>query len=48
MFHGGNTGKCGAAVAAQVLNDEAEVLESLVTQTLDLMNKGHSLDEIPS
>ncbi|MEO8715913.1 MAG: alkyl sulfatase dimerization domain-containing protein [Acetobacteraceae bacterium] len=36
----------GAERAAQILNDGAEVLESLVTQTLDLMNKGSSLDEI--
>ena len=36
----------GAERAAQILNDGAEVLEGLVTQTLDLMNKGRSLDEI--
>jgi alkyl sulfatase BDS1-like metallo-beta-lactamase superfamily hydrolase len=29
-----------------MLNDGAEVLESLVTQTVDLMNQGCSLDEI--
>jgi alkyl sulfatase BDS1-like metallo-beta-lactamase superfamily hydrolase len=34
------------ARAAQVLRDGAEVLESLTRQTLDLMNKGSSLDEI--
>ncbi|HET6236608.1 MAG TPA: alkyl sulfatase dimerization domain-containing protein [Acetobacteraceae bacterium] len=36
----------GAVRAAQVLSDGAEVLESLTRQTLDLMNKGRSLDEI--
>jgi alkyl sulfatase BDS1-like metallo-beta-lactamase superfamily hydrolase len=36
----------GAARAAQVLGDGAEVLESLITQSLDLMNRGASLDEI--
>ncbi|WP_378948397.1 alkyl sulfatase dimerization domain-containing protein [Mesorhizobium sp. ANAO-SY3R2] len=36
----------GAARAAQVLNDGAEVLESLTTQTVELMNKGHSLNDI--
>jgi alkyl sulfatase BDS1-like metallo-beta-lactamase superfamily hydrolase len=36
----------GAERTAQILNDGAEVLESLVTQTVDLMNNGHSLDEI--
>lgn len=36
----------GAARAAQVLRDGAEVLESLTRQTLELMNKGSSLDEI--
>jgi alkyl sulfatase BDS1-like metallo-beta-lactamase superfamily hydrolase len=36
----------GPERAGQILNDGAEVLESLVLQTLDLMNKGHSLDEI--
>lgn len=36
----------GAERAAQILNDGAEVLEGLVTQTRDLMNKGRSLDEI--
>ena len=36
----------GAARAAQVLNDGAEVLESLTRQTLTLMNRGCTLDEI--
>jgi alkyl sulfatase BDS1-like metallo-beta-lactamase superfamily hydrolase len=36
----------GEERAAQVLNDGAEVLESLVRQTTDLMNTGASLDEI--
>jgi alkyl sulfatase BDS1-like metallo-beta-lactamase superfamily hydrolase len=36
----------GAERAAQVLDDGASVLESLATQTLDLMNKGCALDEI--
>ncbi len=36
----------GEARAAQVLRDGAEVLESLTHQTLELMNKGSSLDEI--
>jgi len=36
----------GAERTGQILNDGAEVLESLVTQTIDLMNNGHSLDEI--
>ena len=36
----------GEARAAQVLGDGAEVLESLTGQTLELMNKGNSLDEI--
>jgi alkyl sulfatase BDS1-like metallo-beta-lactamase superfamily hydrolase len=36
----------GAARSAQVLNDGAEVLESLTHQTLDLMNQGRSLDDI--
>jgi alkyl sulfatase BDS1-like metallo-beta-lactamase superfamily hydrolase len=36
----------GAARAAQVLGDGAEVLESLTRQTLALMNGGSSLDEI--
>src|SRR5262249_49506828 len=36
----------GAARAAQVLNDGAEVLEHLTRQTLELMNQGRSLDEI--
>ena len=36
----------GAARAAQVLGDGAEVLESLVRQTLALINQGRSLDEI--
>lgn len=36
----------GEARAAQVLRDGAEVLESLTRQTLELMNKGCSLDEI--
>jgi len=36
----------GEARAAQVLRDGAEVLESLTRQTLELMNKGSSLDEI--
>nr|WP_283949751.1 alkyl sulfatase dimerization domain-containing protein [Limobrevibacterium gyesilva] len=36
----------GEARAAQVLGDGAEVLESLTGQTLELMNKGRSLDEV--
>jgi len=36
----------GRARAAQVLDDGAEVLESLVEQTLALMNAGRTLDEI--
>lgn len=36
----------GAARAAQVLDDGAAVLESLVTQTRDLMNAGSALDEV--
>jgi len=36
----------GAARVAQVLGDGAELLESLTRQTLDLMNKGSSLDEV--
>jgi alkyl sulfatase BDS1-like metallo-beta-lactamase superfamily hydrolase len=36
----------GAARAAHVLSDGAEVLENLTRQTLELMNQGHSLDEI--
>jgi alkyl sulfatase BDS1-like metallo-beta-lactamase superfamily hydrolase len=36
----------GEARAAQVLGDGAAVLESLTRQTLELMNKGSSLDEI--
>jgi alkyl sulfatase BDS1-like metallo-beta-lactamase superfamily hydrolase len=36
----------GAERAGQILDDGAKVLESLVTQTTDLMNKGCSLDEI--
>jgi alkyl sulfatase BDS1-like metallo-beta-lactamase superfamily hydrolase len=36
----------GNARADQVLRDGAEVLESLTEQTLELMNKGSSLDEI--
>jgi alkyl sulfatase BDS1-like metallo-beta-lactamase superfamily hydrolase len=36
----------GRERAARILNDGAEVLESLVTQTLDLVNNGASLDEI--
>ena len=36
----------GSERAAQVLNDGAAVLESLIRQTLELMNKGSSLDEI--
>jgi alkyl sulfatase BDS1-like metallo-beta-lactamase superfamily hydrolase len=36
----------GNARAEQVLRDGAEVLESLTEQTLELMNKGNSLDEI--
>ncbi len=36
----------GADKAAQVLGDGAEVLEKLTGQTLELMNKGSSLDEI--
>ena len=36
----------GEARAAQVLGDGAEALESLTGQTLALMNKGSSLDEI--
>ena len=36
----------GATMAEQVLNDGAEVLESLIQQTLALMNQGRSLDDI--
>lgn len=36
----------GEKRAAQLLSDGAAVLESLVTQTTELMNKGASLDEI--
>ncbi|HEX4260478.1 MAG TPA: alkyl sulfatase dimerization domain-containing protein [Acetobacteraceae bacterium] len=36
----------GADKAAQVLGDGAEVLERLTAQTLELMNKASSLDEI--
>ncbi len=36
----------GPQRAAQILSDGAEVLESLVAQTLSLMNQGCSLDEI--
>ncbi|MGA3402232.1 MAG: alkyl sulfatase dimerization domain-containing protein [Acetobacteraceae bacterium] len=36
----------GAERVAQILHDGAEVLESLVTQTVALMNQGHALDEI--
>jgi len=36
----------GEARAAQVLGDGAEVLERLTDQTLELMNKGSSLDDI--
>jgi alkyl sulfatase BDS1-like metallo-beta-lactamase superfamily hydrolase len=36
----------GAARVTQVLGDGAEILESLVHQTLTLMNQGRSLDEI--
>jgi alkyl sulfatase BDS1-like metallo-beta-lactamase superfamily hydrolase len=36
----------GEARAAQVLGDGAEVLERLTGQTLELMNKGSSLDDI--
>src|SRR5215469_12482521 len=36
----------GGERAAQVLDDGAAVLESLTRQTLELMNKGSSLDEI--
>lgn len=36
----------GEARAAEVLGDGAGVLESLTAQTLDLMNKGSSLDEV--
>jgi alkyl sulfatase BDS1-like metallo-beta-lactamase superfamily hydrolase len=36
----------GEARAAQILGDGAEVLESLVTQTTDLMNRGCTLDQI--
>jgi alkyl sulfatase BDS1-like metallo-beta-lactamase superfamily hydrolase len=36
----------GAARAAQMLGDGAEALESLVAQTLALMNGGASLDEV--
>lgn len=36
----------GEARAAQVLRDTAEVLESLARQTLDLMNRGATLDEV--
>jgi alkyl sulfatase BDS1-like metallo-beta-lactamase superfamily hydrolase len=42
--HGPTVG--GAARAAQMLEDGASVLESLVGQTRDLMNEGRSLDEI--
>lgn len=36
----------GAARVAQVLRDGADVLKSLTCQTLELMNRGSSLDEI--
>ena len=36
----------GAARAAQLLNDGATLLESLVGQTLALMNRGCTLDEV--
>ena len=36
----------GPERVAAILNDGADVLESLVTQTVDLMNQGRSLDEI--
>jgi alkyl sulfatase BDS1-like metallo-beta-lactamase superfamily hydrolase len=36
----------GAERAAQVLGDGAEVLESLTRQTVELMNRGSSLDDI--
>ena len=36
----------GAARAAQVLGDAAQVLESITRQTLQLMNNGKTLDEI--
>lgn len=36
----------GAERAAQILGDGAKILESLVTQTTNLMNQGRSLDEI--
>ena len=36
----------GQERAAQILGDGAEVLESLVSQTVDLMNSGASLDQI--
>jgi alkyl sulfatase BDS1-like metallo-beta-lactamase superfamily hydrolase len=36
----------GTARATQMLNDGAELLESLTHQTLDLMNQGHALDDI--
>lgn len=36
----------GADRADRILNDGAEVLESLVGQTVDLMNKGHTLNDI--
>jgi alkyl sulfatase BDS1-like metallo-beta-lactamase superfamily hydrolase len=36
----------GAVRAAQMLNDGAEVLESLTHQTLELINHGRSLDDI--
>lgn len=36
----------GAERAAQVLGDTAAVLESLIAQTLDLMNAGRTLDDI--
>jgi alkyl sulfatase BDS1-like metallo-beta-lactamase superfamily hydrolase len=36
----------GAARAAQMLGDGAEVLESLTRQTLELINQGRSLDDI--
>jgi alkyl sulfatase BDS1-like metallo-beta-lactamase superfamily hydrolase len=36
----------GAPRTAQLLSDGAEILESLATQTVNLMNQGRSLDEI--
>src|SRR5262249_13842361 len=36
----------GASRVSQILDDGASVLESLVTQTVALMNAGRSLDEI--